>query len=45
MIIVQSRIFFMVLTFHEATHIIDVDSKEKAVPLDNIFDESYISNI
>jgi adenosine deaminase CECR1 len=41
---VQSRISFMVLTFHEATHILDVDGEEKAVPLGNIFDESYISN-
>lgn len=40
----RSRISFMVLTLHEATHIRDINGTEEHVPLGNIFDKDYISN-
>ena len=39
-----SRISFMVLTPHEATHIRDRQGGEKYVPHGNIFHEDYVSN-
>jgi adenosine deaminase CECR1 len=40
----HSRISFMILTSHEATHIKDVNGTEKHVPLGNIFHRDYVSN-
>jgi adenosine deaminase CECR1 len=39
-----SRISFMVMTPHEATHIKATDGTEKHVPLGNIWDPDYVSN-
>ena len=39
-----SRISFMVLTPHEATHIQDRQGGEKYIPLGNIFHEDYVPN-
>lgn len=41
---VDSRISFMVMTPHEATHIKDSDGNEQSVDLGNVFDEEYVSN-
>ncbi len=40
----NSRISFMVLTLHEATHVKDPNGKEVYVPLGNVFESSYVSN-
>jgi adenosine deaminase CECR1 len=42
--ITHSRISFMVLTSHEATHIQDTHDTEKHVSLGNIFHGDYVSN-
>lgn len=39
-----TRISFMVMTPHEATHVKGADDDEKEVPLGNIFDPHYVSN-
>ncbi|TVY89051.1 Adenosine deaminase 2-A [Lachnellula willkommii] len=41
---VASRISFMVMTPHEATHIKDPAGNEKHVPLGNVWDENYVCN-
>lgn len=40
----DSRISFMVMTPHEATHVKDSDGNEQSVDLGNIFDEQYVCN-
>jgi len=40
----HSRISFMVMTPHEATHVRSTDGTERHVPLGNVFDEDYIPN-
>ncbi|CZT40932.1 related to CECR1 protein [Rhynchosporium secalis] len=40
----DSRISFMVMTSHEATHIKTSDGNEEPVELGNLFDEQYVSN-
>ena len=40
----DSRISFMVMTPHEATHVKDSEGNEKAIDLGNVFDEQYVSN-
>ena len=40
----HSRISFMVMTPHEASHAKAADGVEKHVPLGNIFDEEYVPN-
>ena len=39
-----SRISFMVLTLHEATHVKDAAGKETHVPLGNVWDTGYVCN-
>jgi adenosine deaminase CECR1 len=39
-----SRISFMVMTPHEATHVKDADGTEKNAPLGNVWDTDYVSN-
>ena len=41
---IDSRISFMVMTPHEATHVKDSDGNEQSVDLGNIFDEQYVCN-
>lgn len=40
----ESRISFMVMTLHEATHTKDVKGFETYVPLGNVWDEEYVPN-
>lgn len=39
-----SRISFMVMTFREATHTKDSEGNETFVPLDNLWNQNYVSN-
>ncbi|KAG4427099.1 hypothetical protein IFR05_017418, partial [Cadophora sp. M221] len=41
---IDSRISFMVMTPHEATHVKDSDGNKQSVDLGNVFDEDYVSN-